>query len=355
MFDDRPEEIDKWLTEHWPDRVFQASDALQGDYSGTYTLYCSLVQCNEKEYILKRYSPLGGLGVQAEKLNYGLFHDHLLFPRLEAFLPKGTDWLGSMSYGVLISYYPHKVSPAGISMVEVLAIGLSMATMFSYFAEKDRVYFDLRSDSLRIDLEGGLHLIDFSDLVTMEELLSRDHPGLPVVDRESKLIPPEGLRYQQALNEYREGAINGHGDDALSWSAVRKLALAIHPEEYQVFSLAGLIIELLVGPRADGAAVRARITQACASNDGGFSAEECARLLDLLMSMHDPNDVDRPSFTEVREVFWFLLGPRLKPQFIASNLISRRAAKLLRTISRRDGDSTSSQIHESLMAYWSTY
>jgi hypothetical protein len=351
MFEDRPEEIDKWLREHWPDRAFEASDALRGDYSGTYTLYCSLVQRHAKDYILKRYSPLGGLGVQAEKLNYGLFRDHLLFPRLEAFLPKGTDWLGSMSYGVLISYYPRKVAPAGISMVEVLAIGLSMATMFSYFAEQDRIYFDLRSDSLRIDSEGGLHLIDFSDLVTIKELLSRDHSGLPVVDRESKLIPPEGRRYQDALSEYRNGPING--DDTLSWSAVRKLAYAIHPEEYQVFSLAGLIIELLVGPRADDASLKDRISRACASNDGAFSAEECARLLDLLTSMHDPHDVDRPSFTTVRKVFWSLLGPRLKPEFIASSLVSRRAAELLRTISRRDGDSTSSQIHESLIVYWS--
>ena len=344
------EEIDTWLREHWPDRVFEASDALKGgDFSGAYTLYCSIAECDNQRYILKRYNPLGVSGVQTEKLNYQLFGEHLLFPRLEAFLPKGTDSLRIMAYGVLLSYYPHKVALAGISVVEVLAIGLSMATMLSCFAEKGRIYFDLRADSLRVDSEGGLHLIDFSDLITMDELLRRptDAAGLPVIDRKSAFIPPEGREYERALNEYHDGK--------LAWSRVEKVAYAIHPERYQVFTLAGLIIELLVGTSAGDAALRARIARADEPNDGGFTVEERDALLDLLTRMQDPNERNRPSFTAVRAVFWSLLGPRLKAESIALNSSSNRAAKLLRTISRRDADCTSSQIHESLTAYWSTY
>ena len=345
---DELEEIVRWLIDHWPDRAFRASKVLH-EHSGKYTLYCSIVKCDDREYILKYYNRYRGYGLVTEKLNYQLLGEHLLFPRLEAFFPKGTDSDKFLSYGVLLSYYPHKVSPAGISIVEVLAIGLSIATMFTCFAERGRIYFDLRSDSLRVDSEGGLHLIDFTDLITIEELVSRpfDCSGLPVIDRKSESIPPEGLKYQTAFEDLRVKKVSS--------AEVRKIAYAIDPEKYQIFSLAELIIELLVGPAASHSILEARIAQAGEPNDGAFTMEERVRLLDLLTSMRDPNDVDRPSFTEVREVFWSLLGPRLKLESIASDLISMRAAKLLRTISRRDGDSTSSQIHESLKAYWSTY
>jgi hypothetical protein len=344
------EEIDKWLREHWPDRVFEASDALKGgDFSGAYTLYCSIATCDNQRYILKRYNPLGVSGVQTEKLNYQRFGNHLLFPRLEAFLPKGTDSLEIMAYGILLPFYPNKVAVAGISVVEVLAIGLSMATMLSYFADERLIYFDLRSDSLRVDADGGLHLIDFSDLLTMVELTQRPtgFTGLPVIDRTSAFIPPEGRTYESALNEYHDGK--------LVWSRVEKVAYAIHPERYQVFTLAGLIIELLVGVSAGSAALIARIARAGEQNDGAFSVEERSVLLDLLTLMQEPNERNRPSFTAVREVFWSLLAPRLEAESIALNSSSNRAAKLLRTISQREADSTSSRIHESLTAYWSTY
>ena len=90
-------------------------------------------------------------------------------------------------------------------------------------------------------------------------------------------------------------------------------------------------------------------------NDGAFSVEERGVLLDLLTRMQEPNETNRPSFTAVRELFWSLLAPRLEAESLALNSSSTRAAKLLRTISRRDADSTSSRIHESLTPYWSTY
>jgi hypothetical protein len=348
MLVNEQEEVEKWLKEHWHDRVFKTRSVLNGgDYSGAYTLYCSIVECDEQEYILKRYNPLGVSGLQAEKFNYQKFSKHQLLPKLEAFVPKGTDAPEFMAYGVLISFYPNKVSLDGISMVEALAIGLSMATILSYFADENRIYFDLRSDSLRVDLSGGLHLIDFSDLITMEELVKRSNAGLPVIDRQSKFIPPEGLRYQSAINSFFL--------DPRLFSVVRDMADVIHPERYQVFSLAGLIVELLVGPAADDSALTTRIAQASEPKDGTFTEEELTRLLELLVQMRHPNDLDRPSFAMVREVFWSLLSPRLTTESIASNLISKRAAKLLRTISPRDGDITSSQIESSLRAYWSTY
>ena len=342
------EEIDRWLKEHWQDRIFDTPSVLKGgDYSGAYTLYSSIVKCDEQAYIVKVYNPEGSYGAEVEKRNYRLFGKHSLFPRVEAFLPKGTESPGKMAYGILLSFYPHKVSLDGLSILEALAIGLSMATMLAYFAEQGRIYFDLRPDSLRIDSEGGLHLIDFSDLLTIDELLDRPIAGLPVINRKSRLIPPEGVRHQSAVENFLDGKSG--------WSLVRQVAHAINPGSYQVFTLAGLIVEILVGAEADDSALRARIARAGEPNDGTLTAEERTRFLDLLTSMHNPNDLARPSFTEVRDVFWSLLAPRLTPELIASNLISERAAKLLRTISRRDGDSTSAQIQESLKGYWSTY
>ncbi|HEY6804202.1 MAG TPA: hypothetical protein VI306_11520 [Pyrinomonadaceae bacterium] len=342
------EEVGQWLKEHWQDRVFNPPSVLKGgDYAGAYTLYCSIVKCDEQEYILKRYNPLGVYGAEAEKLNYSLFGKHSLFPRLEAFVPKGTDSPGIMAYGILLSFYPHKISLDGISIVEALAIGLSMATMLSYFAEQGRIYFDLRSDSLRVDSAGGLHLIDFSDLITMDELLERPSAGLPVIDRKSKLIPPEGIRHQNAVEEFFDGKS--------SWELVREVAHAMNPQRYQVFALAGLLVEILVGPGADAAALSARIARAGGPGDGAFTVAERTQFLDLLTRMQEANDMARPSFQATREVFWSLLSPRLKPKLLTTNVISRRAAKLLRTISRRDGDTVSQQIKKRLMAYWSTY
>lgn len=340
------EEIRGWLNEHWPDRVFEGSYLLRGEYSGTYTRHCSIIKRAEQDFILKYYHRSRGHGVRAEKRNYDLFGKHQVFPRLEALFPKGSDSPDFMHYGILISYYPHKVSPAGISIVEALAIGVSLATTFGYFAEEGCIYFDLRADSLRVDSAGGLHLIDFSDLIKIDELLKRPNPGLPVIDRQSKFIPPEGFKYQSALQNYFRNKI--------TWSIVRDVAQAIHPERYQVFTLAGLIIEILFGVAADDSALRARIAQAGEPKDGAFSAEERSLLWDLLRSMQDPDDVARPSFVKVADIFWSLLSPRLKSEPIAANWNSRRAAKLLRTISRRDGDVISSQIHEGLTLYWST-
>jgi len=188
----------------------------------------------------------------------------------------------------------------------------------------------------------------------MQGLLERgiDYSGLPVIDRQSASIPPEGRRYQCAYTNYSKHEPGWWSESESVW---REMADAIHPERYQVFSLAGLIVELLIGMTADDSALTARIAQAAESRDGGFSEEERTRLLDLLTQMRHPNDVGRPSFAIVREVFWSLLSPRLTTESIASSRISERAAKLLRTISPRDGDNTSAQIHESLMAYWSTY
>ena len=87
---DELEEIVEWLQEHWPDRAFQASRVLRGNYSGTYTLYCSIVRCEDQDYILKYYNRSRGFAVEAEKHNYQMFGGHSLFPKLEAFFPKGT-------------------------------------------------------------------------------------------------------------------------------------------------------------------------------------------------------------------------------------------------------------------------
>ncbi|MGH9931881.1 MAG: hypothetical protein ACREA9_22000 [Pyrinomonadaceae bacterium] len=339
------EEVERWLRELWQGGIFTASPPRKR-FAGAYTLYCSIVQYKEMDYILKRYNPLGVDGIQAEKANYLLFGEHAMFPRLEAFLPKGTETLKSMSYGVLISYYSQEVSPSGISLAEVLAIGLAMATMFTYFVEKCRIYFDLRSDSLRLDSAGGLHLIDFSDLITTEDLLSRSYAGLPVVDRKSKFIPPEGTSYQ--------GIYEDSLGDKAPWSAVRKAAHLINPERYQVFSLAGLITELLVGFVPGDTALSARIDGADQVNDGSFTASERNQLLDLLIRMQDPNDTNRPALKEVRELSWSLLSSRLTYEGITSNRASMRAAKLLQTIPRREDDSTSLAIHQSLEPYWST-
>lgn len=339
------QEIEGWLKEHWGEGAFSVSSPLLGFFSGTYTFYCFIVRHQDEVYILKRYNPLEIDGVLAEKENYFLFGEHPLFPRLEAFVPKGTEPLAKMSYGILITYYPDEVSPLGLSLVEVLAIGLSLATIFTYFVEKGRIYFDLRSDSLRLDSSGGLHLIDFTDLISLNDLLSRSNPGLPVVDRAAKSIPPEGIAYQR----FYEDSL----PDLAAWPAIRQVAHAIDPESYQVFSLSWLIAHLLVGTSPSQTELRARINRSVQPDDGAFTAAERGRLLAFIARMQERNAADRPALSEVKELFWSLLASRLTPQYLESNPGSMRAAKLLRTTSCREGDRILLDIHRILTPYWS--
>jgi hypothetical protein len=344
MHNTEEQEIEKWLKEHWNGGVYSFSSPVPGLYSGSYTLYCSIVHHLEDVYILKRYNPLRISGIQAEKTNYILFGEHPLFPRLEAFVPKGTESLQIMSYGVLITYYPNAVSPLGLSLVEVLAIGLSLATIFKYFVAEGRIYFDLRSDSLRLDSKGRLHLIDFTDLITINDLVSRSNAGLPVVDRSAATIPPEGINYQRTYE-----------DNQLSWAVVRSAAKDINPESYQVFSLSGLITDLLLGTSPGKAALRARINRGSHPSDGSFSAAERRRLSTFMIRMQNQNAAARPSLEEVRELFWSLLASRFLPERIESNPSSARAAKLLSTTSCNADDRISLDIYKTLEPYWKTY
>jgi hypothetical protein len=340
MTQDQSAEAVGWLKELWPDGRFVCPSFNPHAFLGAYTLYCFLVERNGNTYLFKRYNFRNIPGIHSEKANYDLFESHSIIPELIDTLPIKAKHDGHLHYGILIPYYRAElIAP---SLLETLAIALNLASIFQCFAEAGRIYFDLKPDSLRLDAKGALHLIDFTDLIPPEDLYKRGE-GLPVIDRQSVRLPPEGLQYQKAYDRYLKGRE--------SWETVRSAAKALQADAFHSFTLASFTIQLLGGRELDDEVVSAAFARSAAPGEGAFTPAEQSEFGQLLKEMRHRSIGARLSLAEARRRVWQLIESRLTAAGNSSDIV-RKARQLLSTLPRPAGDALANEIHSRMQVFW---
>lgn len=330
-------EITYWLGELWPGKPFELPDT--SIERGSYSLYCRLIKSGDDLFILKRYAPAALRGYEAEIDGYRRFGKHPILPQLIAKLPVSAG--RRKAYEAILLPYYERESTSPNSLLECLAIGLNLATIFRYFALQQRIYFDLRPDCLRLDKHGALRLIDLTDLITPQQLHERNK-GLPVTDRESNQIPAEGKSYQEAYEQY---LLTGRG-----WCRVVKAVERLEPAYYQSYTLARLMLVMLGGRTLRDEKVREAITLSKKPEEGGFAGY--AELIALLKQMLQRNAGRRIAIDEVRKELWQLIKPYLADE---SRTVGRgvpAARRRLLTLTRDKHDPVSLDVYGTLRRYW---
>jgi hypothetical protein len=336
------EEVNKreaaiWIKEFWPDGDFELLD-IPVD-RGSYSVYCCVAQRGNELFFLKRYNLVLLDGAIAEIDNYDRYGDHPILPPLTAKLPVGAEHKNTAYEAIIIPYYEHELKPR--FLLEVLAICLNLATIFKYFAQDSLIYFDLRPDSLRLNNCGALQLIDLTDLISPSELYFRGR-GLPVVDRTSQMVPPEGQRYQKAYDYFSQ--------TLLKWNQVRQSALKLSPEAYHTYSLGRLMLIMLGWRTLRDKKVRDVMAMSKSPAQGGFDMAE--EFLSLLKNMLGRQPSNRTSLDEVRIKLWRLLKPYIVKDFDQPLPSVAAARARLRTLTREESDDLSLEIHENLNEHW---
>ena len=311
------------------------------DLTGSYTLYCCIGEFKDQACLVKRYNPLHPEGGRTEVGNYRHFGHHAILPDLIALLPENAE----EPQGILIQYFREELNTDELSLIEVLAIGLNLATIFAYFSFDDRnqIYFDLKRDSLRIDEHGGLRLIDLTDLMVPEELYWRGR-NLPVQPGAYHLVPPEGQMYQEAYISFSKNLI--------SLDEVAEAANRLRPEAYQTNSLARLIISLLLGKElADEEALKS-LHSSSKFEPSSFTGGEQESFITLLESMLDSTPSSRCPLEEARKRLWSLIKPRITGETPTQAHSLNRARRLLRTLTLNKDDPVSFELHLMLGDFW---
>lgn len=339
-------EIDGWLRDLWCDGnfVIPPYHFKRADFAGAYTRMCCLVRREGEEYLLKLYNSQtkGRWGGWTEMEHYGVndYVRHGLFPRLIASLPRWAPEKNETFQAILISYYPYEF-PVPSSLLDVAACMLNLATLFRHFSRDGRIYFDLKPEHLRLDGHGSLHLIDFTDLLTAEQLAMRKM-GLPVPDHD--FCPPEGREYQQIYLAFKRGEA--------SFKSLWMASTALKPDAYQSFNLGRLALFLLDGREPNDEVVRAHVAAAASPAEGAFTPDEQRTFLTLLEKMLTPTSDGRASLEDVRRTLWPLLEPRLidGDGAVAGSVGSSR--RLLSTLTEDFDDELSREIHQKLGRFW---
>lgn len=337
--DESRREIVQWLTEIWPDRRFTIPRDGLPAWSGAYTQASFLIERDHQTYFLKKYNPAHIDGVITEEKNYSYFGRHSILPHPVYYLSSRNRPVGVPPLGLLIPYYQDHLRPESVSLLEILAAGLNLATIFAYFAKASRIYFDLKLDSLRLDTNGSLKLIDFTDLITSEELWRDRAEGLPVVDRTSFSIPPEGVKYQTAVDLFRD-------DKNQEFAPAISAARSLKADPYMTFSLGSLMLELLGGESTDDPIVRRRLASSAADGEGAFSADDQRVLIGLIHGMRKAEANSRSSLQEARAQLWKLLKPRVIARSAVDANRRTRACRLLHTLTKDEADPLSKEILE---------
>jgi len=336
----RDEEVTRWLKELWGDEKFELYFN-EGVFAGSFTRESCLVTRDDNEYFLKRYHSKANLHFRglAEYYNYCHrgYDRHPIFPRLIATLPPGHDEQDLLPQAILITYYPYEFQVS--SLLDALACTLSLATVFNYFSEDGRIYFDLKRQSLRVDHDGGLHLIDFTDLLTPEEICAHK-TAVANLD----VAPPEAREYQQAYLDYwQKGA------------PFRNMMTAVEdlePDSYQSFGLGKLFLSLLDGGSPSYQLLQRWIWNGNGASQVEFMTAEQAAILNLLERMLAPSRHERATLDQIRTDIWALLGPRLINESSTASVNRKRARDLLRTTTCEPTDALAKEIHTALARFW---
>lgn len=332
-------EVECWLREFWGDHNFRITEDsyAQPALRGSYTSFSCRVERSDRSYMFKRYGKVEG--ARTEIRSYQEYSKHQIIPRLIAKLPAGTANAYYLPEGILTPYL-NEYRP--VSLLETLAVVLNLATVFTYFSSDQRIYFDLKRDSLRIDATGCFHLIDFTDLISPSELYERGG-GLPVPDRSQWVIPPEARKYQKAYAKFRDGNAQ--------LESVRLAALELQPETYHTYRLGSLILEFLGGRGFNDVKVQTRIRFSGSPTQGAFTKVEQQRMTALFARMLRPQ-LTRIPLDGVRRQLWELLRPRLRSPETEYAPIASRARHLLYTLTHDKTDPLSDEIHRSLRGLW---
>ncbi|MCU1266654.1 MAG: hypothetical protein JWM21_2972 [Acidobacteria bacterium] len=337
--DERPK-VFGWLKDFWGDEDFElpTDHFNRPAFGGAYTRLSCLVRRKGEEYLLKCYH-LGRSereGGVVEWTNYSQRHydRHPIFPKLINGFFEG----GHLPLAILISYFPYEFQ--GPSFIEVLACVLNLADVFGYFSRDGRIYFDLKQQSLRLDAQGGLRLIDFTDLLQPEDLPRRKI----CIPTDRGFRPPEGERYDLIYQNFRPNM--GMFDGLVA--AAREL----QPDAYHSYSLGYLTVSLLDGGHIEDPPVQARIRATSNPQEGSFSDEERIDFVNLVQEMLAPSPADRIKLSEIRRRLWRMLATRLtntgEPQFQSA----MRARNLLRTVTKAEEDKLACEIHGELSSFW---
>lgn len=331
------QEVSQWLSKLWRDGSFEIRR--QRGLTGSYTSACYRVTRDGEEMFLKQYNPLQQNGTSNEVEHYAShvkYGSPPMMPTLIARFPHETNE-GTLVDAILIPFYHEEFKPE--STLELLACILNLATLFKAFSDEGLIYFDLKSDALRLDKQGGLHLVDFTDLITPIHLVNvRRH--LPVGNFESLSIPPEGSRY----HEYRQKKF---ASGKVKMRVKNRILAGIKPEPYHVYSLAGLTLELRECNKMKD--YREKLFHARGAEPGELSKQEQQKTLTLIRRMHLKATDLRPSLAEIRQVLWQILKPHLSNSDAGEGVA--RARKLLRTLTP-EMDSLSGDVYRTLRDYW---
>ncbi len=337
---DGSQEVSEWLRKLWRDGRFEL-ERLHGS-TGSYTIACYSVTRAGDEMFLKQYNPLQQNGTSNEVEHYDnhvKYGSPPMMPRLIARFPHEAGE-GTLIDAILIPYYHEEFKPR--SMFELLAATLNLATLFEAFSKEGLIYFDLKSDALRLDKQGGLHLIDFTDLITPDHLVNFRRRDLPVGNFESLLVPPEGRQYQDYRNRRKKFA-----SPKVRMRVKNRILARIKPEPYHVYSLAGLTLEIQgMSSMKD---FREKLFHSEEAGPGELNKHEQQKFLTLIRRMHLKTAERRTSLQESRQVLWQILKPHLSKSD-ADNAVTR-ARNLLRTLTP-EADSIADDVYKTLRDYW---